>query len=104
MIMSKKLFEQLDTTSIDTGDFFNTTVEIWFSEKLLLYIEYNVDDNSYLLYTPLSKLSEIKQDEADMIRKQLNLCPTDAITYYHLYQAGFTNLFALQQLQKEEII
>ena len=41
MIMSKKLFEQLDTTSIDTGDFFNTTVEIWFSEKLLLYIEYN---------------------------------------------------------------
>lgn len=107
--MNNTLFELIGTSKKykkygkdDFGPDNPEILEIWFSKKLLLYIEYNTIDNNYFILTPISKISEIGQFEADKIRELLGINPAEEITYYNLYEAEYTNLYNLNQLQKEE--
>lgn len=99
-----KLFKLIETKYIDTGEIGSTPVEVWFSEQLQLYIEQDMNGGGYFFLQPICILEALPKFEADKIREQLHLNPADAIGYREIYNAGFTNLYSLNQLSKEEII
>jgi hypothetical protein len=90
------LFKHIGSYQRDNTSDFPPTIstEIYFSDFLQMYIEIYGDD--YTMLKPIQNLKDIQDYEADKIRRQLGLLPTDEITYFHLFIAGYTNLFLLE--------
>ena len=100
MKTNKNLFKLLDIfqrQNPEPKEIGNISYRLFYSELLNLYIVVD-DHNEYKFYKPLDRLEDLQNDEANLIRKTLNIKPADMITYKDLFYTTYVDELKLTKI------
>ena len=100
METNKSLFKLLDIfqrQNPNPKEIGNISYRLFYSELLNLFIVVD-DHNEYKFYKPLDKLEDLQNDEANLIRKTLNIKPADMLTYKDLFYTTYVDELKLTKI------